>query len=201
MSNEENFVAYEYKNVNVKRNSMEQYIDCMENFGWTLVDGDGYNAQALLSNLNPVNLGMNIANFAQTIGDTSADDSVPVTLQFKRDRRIENKQQLDKLEKEYVEALSAIDRIERKNSAQTMGVSLGTGIVGAVFVGLSVYNFVASNIVLGVVFAVIGAIGWTIGFFSNRKVGSKKSTQAEPHVQEQLDIVYSACEKAHALLA
>ena len=200
MSNRENFVAYEYKNVNVKRNSMEQYIDCMENFGWTLVDGEGYSAQALRSSLNPVNLGINIANVAQNHGE-HVEDSVPVMLQFKRDRRIENKQQLDKLEIEYVEALSAIDRIERKNSAHTMGVSLGTGIVGAVFVGLSVYNFVAANIVLGVVFAVIGAIGWTIGFFSNRKVGSKKSTQAEPHVQAQLDIVYSACEKAHALLA
>jgi hypothetical protein len=81
-----------------------------------------------------------------------------------------------------------------------MGVSLGTGIIGAVFVGLSVYNFVSSNIVLGVVFAAIGAIGWTIGFFSNRKVGNKKSTQTEPYIQEQMNIVYSTCEKAHALL-
>ena len=200
MSNKENFVAYEYKTINATRDSAGMHIDCMENFGWSLVEDDGYDVQTLLANLNPVNLGRNIAGVAQTFGET-ADIAPAMTLKFKRDRRIENKQQLDKLEREYEEALSAINRVERKNSAQTMGVSLGTGIIGAVFVGLSVYNFVSSNIALGVVFAVIGAIGWAIGFFSNKKVGNKKSVQAEPYIQEQLNIVYNICEKAHALLA
>jgi len=200
MSNKENFVGYEYKTVNATSDSAGMYIDCMENFGWSLVENDGYDVQDLLSNLNPVNLGRNIASAAQTFGET-ADAAPAMTLKFKRDRRIENKQQLDKLEREYEAALSAISKVERKNSAQTMGVSLGTGIIGAVFVGLAVYNFISSNVVLGVVFAVIGAIGWTIGFFSNRKVGNKKSAQTEPYIQEQMNIVYDVCEKAHALLA
>ena len=200
MSNKENFVAYEYKNVTVKRNSAGMYIDCMENFGWSLVENDGYDVGSLLTNLNPVNLGKNIANAAQSFGET-ADPSETMTLKFKRDRRIENKQQLDKLEREYEEALSAIHKVERKNVAQTMGISLGTGIIGTLFIGLAVYNFVFSNIILGVLFAAVGAIGWAIGFFSNMKIGKKKSTQTEPYVQEQLNIVYSTCEKAHALLA
>jgi len=200
MSNKENFVAYEYKNVTVKRNSAGMYIDCMENFGWSLVENDGYDVGALLTNLNPVNLGKNIANAAQSFGET-ADPSETMMLKFKRDRRIENKQQLEKLEREYEEALSAINKAERKNVAQTMGISLGTGIIGTVFIGLAVYNFIFSNTVLGVLFAAVGAVGWTIGFFSNMKVGKKKSAQTEPYVQEQLNIVYSTCEKAHALLA
>ena len=200
MSNKENFIGYEYKTVNATRDSAEMYIDCMENFGWSLVENDGYDVQDLISNLNPVNLGRNIADAAQTFGET-ADVAPAMTLKFKRDRRIENKQQLDKLEREYEAALSAISKVERKNSAQTMGVSLGTGIIGALFVGLSVYNFISSNIVLGIVLAAIGAIGWAIGFFSNKKVGNKKSTQTEPYIQEQMNIVYSTCEKAHALLA
>ena len=200
MKNNNDFVAYEYKTVNATRDSAGMYIDCMENFGWTLIETDGYDAQVLLSNLNPVNLGRNIASAAQTFGET-ADTTPAITLKFKRDRRIDNKQQLDKLEREYEAAMSAITRIERKNEAQTMGVSLGTGIIGAVFVGLSVYNFVSSNIILGVLFAAVGAIGWAVGFFSNRKVGRKKSVQTEPTIQEQLDIAYGACEQAHALLA
>ena len=183
MSNKENFVAYEYKNVTVKRNSAGMYIDCMENFGWTLVENDGYDVQALLTKLNPVNLGKNIANAAQSFGET-ADPSETMTLKFKRDRRIENKPQLEKLEREYEESLSAINKAERKNVAQTMGISLGTGIIGTVFIGLAVYNFIFSNIVLGVLFAAVGAVGWAIGFFSNMKVGKKKSVQTEPYVQE-----------------
>ena len=200
MSNNENFVVYEYKNVDVKRDTMGMYIECMENFGWSLVENEGYDVQVLLSNLNPVNLGKNIAGAAQSLGETG-DSSESVTLTFKRDRRIENKQQLDKLEKEYQEALAAIKKVERKNIAQTMGISLGTGIVGTILIGLSIYCFVISNIVLGVLFAVIGAVGWAFGFLSNRKMGQKKSTQTEPYIQEQLSIAYSTCEKAHALLA
>ena len=200
MSNKESFVGYEYKTVNATRDSAGMYIDCMENFGWSLVENDGYNVQDLLSSLNPVNFGRNIASVAQTFGET-ADAAPAMTLKFKRDRRIENKQQLEKLEREYEDALSAIQKAERKNIAQTMGISLGTGIIGTAFIGLAVYNFVFSNTVLGVVFAAIGAVGWAIGFFSNMKIGKKKSTQTEPYVQEQLNIVYSTCEKAHALLA
>ena len=200
MSNNENFLAYEYKNVTVKRNSAGMYIDCMESFGWKLVENDGYDAGTLLTNLHPVNLGRNLASAAQSFGET-ADPSETMTLKFKRDRRIENKQQLEKLEREYEDALSAIQKAERKKAAQKMGISLGTGIIGTLFIGLAVYNFVFANIVSGVLFAAVGAIGWAIGFFSNIKIGKKKSTQAAPYVDEQLNIVYNACEKAHALLA
>ena len=199
MINKENFVAYEYKNATVKRNSAGMYIDCMENFGWSLVENDGYNVQALLSNLNLVNLGKNIATATQSFGE-AADLSETATLKFKRDRRIENKQQLGNLEQEYEEALSAIHHIERKNTAQTMGISLGTGIIGTGFIGLAVYNFAFSKPTFGVLFAAIGAVGWAIGFFSNMKVGKKKSSQTKPYIQEQLNIVYNTCEKAHALL-
>ena len=199
MSSKESFVAYEHKNVSVKRNAAGMYIDCMENFGWVVVENDGHDIQTILTNLNPVNLGKNIATTAQSFGET-ADPSEIITLKFKRDRRIENKQQLEQLEREYEEAFSAIHKVERKNAAQTMGMSLGTGIIGTVFIGLSVYNFMFSNTVLGVLFAVIGAVGWTIGFFSNMKIGKKKSAQTEPYVQEQLDLMYNTCEKAHALL-
>ena len=38
-SNSENkgFVAYEYKNINVTRDSVPLYEDCYRNFGWSLV--------------------------------------------------------------------------------------------------------------------------------------------------------------------
>jgi hypothetical protein len=199
MNNKENFVAYEYKNVTVKRDSAAMYIDCMSNFGWTPIEDEGLDIQSVLSNLNPVHLGMNIANTAQAFAETP-DGSETVTLKFKRDRRIENKRELDNLERKCVEALSAVNRIERKNNAQTMGVSLGTGIVGTAFIGLAVYNFVFSHVALGVLFAAVGAVGWAIGFFSNRRIGTKKAVETEPHIQEQFDIAYNACEQAHALL-
>lgn len=52
MSNKENFVAYEYKNLSVKRDSAAMYIDCMNNFGWMLVEEDMYGIPSAPSNLN-----------------------------------------------------------------------------------------------------------------------------------------------------
>ena len=200
MSNKENFVVYEYKDINVKRDTAKMHVDCMKNFGWTLVENNGYIIQDLLANLNPVNLGRNIANTAQSFGETA--DAIPtVTLKFKRDRRIENKQQLDKFEMEYEKAFSDISKIERNNTAYTMGTALGAGIVGTAILGLAAYSFISANTVMGVILAVFGFAGWGIGFFAHRMVQKKKTMKTEPKIQEHLDLAYSACEQAHALMA
>ena len=199
MNSRENFVAYEYKNVTTSQNAAAMCIDCMYNFGWLPIEDDKYSLETILSNLNPVNLGRNISNVAQSIGGAS-DESMEIMLKFKRDRNIENKDVLIELEKEYEEALIEINKIERKNIAKSMGVSLGIGIIGTVFIGLAVYNFVFSNILFGVLFAVIGAVGWVIGFFSNQKISHKKSEEAEALIQDQFNIISFSCEKAHALL-
>jgi len=200
MKNNNGFVAYEYKNITVKRDTATVYIDCLENFGWEPVEDDGYELQALISKLNPVHLGTNIAHAAQSFGETG-DVSETVTLKFKRDRRIANKQEIDKLERKCEDALAAIGGMERKNNAYTMGISLGSGIVGTAILALSVYSFMSSNVVIGVLTAILGVAGWGVGFFANLKLGKKKSAQTEPMIQAQLDVAYSACEQAHTLLA
>ena len=196
MSSKEGFVAYEYKTINTTRDFAGMYVDCMESFGWELAENNGHDVHTL----NPIALGRNIANAAQSLGE-AADSSPAISLKFKRDRHIENKRELEKLEQEYEAALSAINKSERKTAAQTMGISLGTGIAGTLFIGLAVYNLVFAHTALGVLLAAIGTAGWAIGFFSNMKLGKKKAAQTEPYIQAQLDIVYNTCEKAHALLA
>ena len=199
MKNNNSFVAYEYKNVTVKGDTATIYTDCLESFGWELLENGGYDAQALLSNLNPVNLGSNIASAAHSFGETG-NISEPVTLRFRRDRRIANKNEIDKLERKCEEALAAINGMERKSNAQTMGISLGAGIVGTAILALAVNSFRSSNIVAGTLLTIIGVAGWGIGFLVNRRMGRKKSAQTEPMIQAQLDVAYSACEQAHALL-
>jgi len=199
MKNNNSFVAYEYKNVTVKRDTATIYTDCLENFGWELLENDGYEMGGLLSNLNPVNLGANIANAAHSFGETGSI-SEPVTLRFRRDRRIENKTEIDKLERRCEDALSAISGMERKSNAKAMGISLGAGIVGTAILAFAVNSFRSSNIVAGVLFTVVGVAGWGIGYLANRKIARKKSAQSEPMIRAQLDAAYSACEQAHALL-
>lgn len=195
MNNKENFVAYEYKKISAKHESASMYTDCLSNFGWELIDQRKAGFQPNIPQ-SPVDVSAyNIPS------PTNTDGLDMVELHLKRNRRIDNKPELDRLERKCEEALAAIHKLENKKNAYTMGTSLGIGIIGAVFIGLAAYNFIFSNIAFGVVFAAIGAVGCGIGFLANRKVGTKKAVQTEPMIQEQLNLAYAACEQAHALLA
>jgi len=188
--NNNTFVAYEYKNITVKRDSVAFYTDCLSNFGWVPVDEHEQTFQPTVTIAVP-----------SVPVLTSTDENDRVSLKFKRDRCIGSEPELNKLERQCEEALASIGKLERKSSAYTMGVSLGTGLIGTALLGIAVYGFISSNIVLGVIFSVLGIAGWGVGFFSNLKARRKKATKTEPLIQEQLYIAYSACEQAHAFLA
>lgn len=195
MTNNENFVAYEYKNITVKRDTVSMYKDCLGNFGWMVVDEENCIFHPAQTNDTAVNVPavhrpVEIANGLDL-----------VTLKFKRNRKISNKLELNRLEQQCEAALSAIGSLERKNEAYTMGTAIGAGIIGTGFLALAAYSFISASPVFGVLLTIIGIAGWGVGFFTYLKISRKKSAETEPMVQEQLNIVYAACEQAHALLA
>lgn len=200
MNNKESFVAYEYKDITLKRDSAALYTDCLSNFGWTLVEELEYGYRPESMNGSLANKSVNTHAHSVHTPPDKIDGPDMVVLKFKRNRNINNKLEIYRLEHKCEEALSVIGSLERRNSAYTMGTSLGAGIAGAAFLGLGVYSFVSSKIVMGVLLTIVGVVGWGIGFFAHGKVGQKKTAETEPVIQQQLDIAYSACEQAHALL-
>ena len=198
MKNKE-FVAYEYKNVTVKRESATMYEDCMSNFGWELIDESfpGFASGESITN----QIAGAATSFASAVSTPSkAASNIEIVQKYRRDREVKKNREVALLEKECEQALAAIGGITRKNQAWTMGTSLGIGILGTVFLGFAVYNFIFSHIVWGILLALIGVAGWAIGFFANLKGGKKRAETSDSKVQDQIDIAYSACERAHALL-
>lgn len=193
--NNEKFVAYEYKNISVKREAVPIYMDCLQNFGWILIEerGHGYGA--------PYRITAELSGMIAQASPENADIADLVTLKFKRNRKITNRLEIDKLEGQCEEALTAIDKLEKKNNAQSMGISLGAGMIGTVFLGLAAYNFIAANLVVGIVCAVVGMAGWGAGFFANQRISKKKAKQSESMIQQYLETAYSTCEQAHELLS
>ena len=199
MKNEE-FVAYEYKNVTVKKESASMYEDCMSNFGWELID-ESFPGFAAGENISSQIAGAATSFASAVSAPQNAVSNLEVVHKYRRDREIKKNREVALLEKECEQALSAIGAITRKDQAWTMGTSLGIGILGTVFLGFAVYNFIFSNIVWGILLAIIGVAGWAIGFFANMKGGQSRAMKSDTKVQDQIDIAYSACERAHALLA
>jgi len=199
-SNSENkgFVAYEYKNINVTRDSVPLYEDCYRNFGWSLVEQYEYGVHQAPNTTYTGNTA-NVPHVSVQTGKPADVDIV--TLKFKRDSRLCNKQKLDILQGQCEDAITAIDHLQKKGSAQTMGTALGLGIVGTGFLALAVYNFISASTPLGVAFTIIGVAGWGIGFLANSRIGRRKKAQLEPMLQEQFEIIHGTCEQAHAMLA
>jgi len=195
MSNikENGYIAWEYADINVNRNHAPLYKDCYQNFGWTLIEQcDMHYAPDMQIYNVPVNY--------STSTPTAGHDHEMVKLKFKRDSRLPNKIQLEQLQHKCDGALSSIQRLENTKSASFMGPIIGFGGVGALFVGLSIFNFVSANILLCVLFAIISLVGWFAAYYVFAKVQPSKNAQITPRIQEQFEIIYQTCEHANALL-
>ena len=193
-TNENGFVAWEYADINVNRNQAPLYADCYRNFGWTLIEQCELHYTPDVPSYSPY-------SSRNTPTHTVTHEQEMVRLKFKRDSRLPHKIQLGQLQQKCDSALSSIQRLENTKSAYSMGSTIGFGIVGAAFLGLSIFNFVSANIPLCVLFAVISVAGWAAAFYFFAKVQPKKNAQINPRIQEQFNIVYQTCEQANALLA
>ena len=143
-SETKDFVAYEYLSINVKSEKEPLYIDCYENYGWVLInnnatlleDGDYYINNSYVNNRL-------------------------VNLKFKRDRKIKNKAKLQSLQRKMESSLKEMERLEKKPNTKGIIVSLSIGLIGTIFLAISVFAITASNplYVISVITGIIGLGG------------------------------------------
>lgn len=172
MNRESGFVGYEYKDVTVNRALEPVYCDGYENFGWTYEDT------------------------GLAIGNPTA-----VTMKFKRDRKIRNKAELTRLQRQFDACASEITTLERSKVTGAATVAYIIGILGAAFMAGAVFAYLAGMIVLMVVLAVPGFVGFALPYFLFQKVRKDKAAKVAPLIDSKYDEMYSVCEKASGLLA
>ena len=183
------FIAYEYLNINVKSDKEPLYTDCYEAFGWILTnnaalveEGDYY-----LNNLPNVNV------------------TKQVTLKFKRDRKIPNKGELQTLQRKMENSLKEIDKLEKEPHNKGITKSLSIGLIGTIFLAISVFAITAStlslsNYIICIISGIIGLAGWLFGFLSYKNTKTKVEKENTQLIEEQYNTVYDCCEKASKLI-
>lgn len=122
-----------------------------------------------------------------------------VTLKLQRDRKIKNRVALCDLQRKCEDAFTSIEKLERSKSTKAMSVSLGIGIVGTVFMTVSVFAYLAALIPVCVIFAIPGFIGWGLPYYLYRKLEKQSIIKVNPLIDSNYDIIYDACEKASQL--
>jgi len=170
MDNKNDFVGYEYRDITVDREMESIYVDGYQNFGWVL-----YKTSAPQVGLNNI------------------------TLKFKRDRKIRNKMELTRLQRQFDACVSEITGMEKSKATNASIIAYSVGLFGTAFMAGSVFAVVATPplIILCVILAVPAFIGWTLPYFLYKSSYAKKAAKLTPLIDSKYDEIYEVCERAN----
>jgi len=174
----EDFRGYEYKEIHTESSRASFLIDGYENFGWVLDDN-------MPGNNDNVNLPY----------------QKKVILRFKRDRKIINKVELTRLQRNFEAYVNETQKLEESKTSVATVYALVLGVLGTAFMAASVFAVTAQppHIVLCILFAIPGFIGWILPYFIYKKTVVKQTEKLTPQIEEKYNEIYEICEKGNRL--
>lgn len=174
------FMSYEYKTVTADVDRASFLLDGYENFGWELDD-----------------------NIYQNAGEAArAGKQKKVTLRLKRNRKIINKMELTRLQRNFEACVREIDTLERTKTSVPTEWALVIGILGTAFMAGSTFAVTAQPpmILLCIVLAIPGFLGWILPWFVYKKLLARQTEKITPLIEEKYDEIDAICEKGNKLL-
>lgn len=171
VSNSNTFIGYEYRDITVDRSLEGMYADGYENFGWKLES---------------------VSNPTLSINT--------ITMKFKRDRKIRNKAELTRLQRQFDSYVKEIQDMEKSKSSSASIVAYTVGLIGTAFMAGSTFAITADNVILCIILAIPAFIGWILPYFLYKSTYAKKAAKVTPLIENKHDEVYEGCERANSLL-
>ncbi|MGN0484418.1 MAG: hypothetical protein ACI4HI_12795 [Lachnospiraceae bacterium] len=179
MQGEKEFIGYEYKEIIVPEEQVAMYLDCYENFGW-IPEENAYvpEKQIMLHGFRHLKI------------------------QMKRNRKIINKMELTRLQRNFEACANEIKVLEGAKTRGPLIWAMTVGLVGTAFMAGSTFVVVHEPPIvwLCVLLAIPGFIGWIVPYFLYRRMVEQKEEIYNPLIEEKLDEIYKICEKGHSLL-
>ena len=167
------FVGYEYKEIVIPSEQASLYVDCYEAFGWKIDDK---------------------LDVTQNVRLT--------TIHMKRDRKIINKMELTRLQRQFEACAYEIQDLERSKNTAAAIWALAVGLIGTVFMAGSVFAVTHTPPIywLCVLLAIPAFAGWLCPYFLYRYKVRVQTHKIQPLIEEKQEEIYEVCKKAYALL-
>ena len=162
-------ITYEYKTIVVKCNLVALYTNSFQDFGWKLVKQQPSKHVSQIS-VNPYHVDITPAETVMQPTCEKTQAAPMIILRFCRERKFDNKKEIEILEIQCENALSSIERLEKKTSVRE--------------------DFPLSA----------GAVGLPVEHLACRKTSKKETKQLDSLVQTYLSTAYGACKQARVLL-
>lgn len=185
--NPKDYIGYDYKDLIAEQEQISFLLDAYENFGWELDERTMQYEEAYTPHIP-----------RKTTGRINES----VTLHLKRDRKILNKTELTRLQRNFEACVRELDVLElRKTSKATMR-ALIIGFIGTIFMAGSVFAIVAEppHVVLSILLAVPAFIGWILPFFVYRRTAAEESARINLLIEQKYDEIHNICERGSKLL-
>lgn len=167
------FVGYEYKEIAVSAAKVSLYLDGYASFGWNESE--------------------------HFLLEKSAGS---VTLHLRRDRKILNKMELTRLQRNFEASMEELAALERSKTAKAQAIALTVGVIGTVFMAGSTFAVTATPPLIGlcVLLAIPGFIGWAAPYFLYQTLVKKRTAIVTPLIEQKQDEIYELCKKGSELL-
>lgn len=201
MEKENKFVGYEYKNVTVKGEMETVWRDGYRNFGWKLEKSRPTIVKHIWGPIRVMIAPLAIfpgSHFSKMVRDHESETKVDLI--FKRDKYIERKVELNRLQLQFENSAKEIDRLEKSKSTTASIAAYAVGIIGTVFMAGSTFSYLAGMLQLCVILAVPGFAGWILSYFIYKTVKSSKTKKVAPLIEQKYDNIYEICKKASDLI-
>lgn len=166
-----NYIGYEYKEILADNSMLSLLLDGYENFGWK-------------------------------VDENVTEGSQKTVIRLKRDRKIINKAELTRLQRNFEACVTEIQTLEKKKTSVATAYALVLAIIGTAFMAGSTFAVTAQPpyIVLCIILAVPGLLGWIFPYFIYKKVQEKQTGKMTPLIEAKYDEIYEICEKGNKLL-
>lgn len=181
--NKRKYMAYDYKEVEVQEEKYSFFADSYECFGWEMDEN--------------------------VIGTERSNPYSPNTvhgnkrkLYLKRDRKIMNKAELTRLQRNFEACVQEVEALERSKTAKASIWALTVGVIGTAFMAGSVFAVTAATpkILLCVILAIPAFLGWITPYFLYKKMTAENMKKLLPLIEDKYDEIYELCEKGSKLL-
>lgn len=174
-----NFVGYDYKELLTEASRFSFLLDGYENFGWELD-----------------------TNLPENVESRNPAAQQKKVLRLKRNRKIVNKMELTRLERNFEACVNEIDKLEKEKTSIATVYALVIGVIGTAFMAGAtlVVTPQEPNYILCIILAVPGFLGWIFPYFLYKKIVGKQTERVTPLIEEKYDEIYEICEKGNKLL-
>lgn len=171
------YIGYEYKEKVIPRSLCSLYQDSYPCFGWQ-EDPNGSSS------------------------DRQPTHSGHVTLHFRRDRKLCNRTELTRLQRNFDACVAEIEQLEDSKTTLPTMWALLVGLLGCAFMACSVFAVTAEppRLLLSIVLAVPGFAGWILPYFLYKALVRRRTAQVSVLIEEKYDEIYTICEKGSSLL-